>query len=68
MVAGGEDEHVVLVPGATLNSNVLVDRAQVLHLLVADGDVSKDSKVDNNMVGMFTNRESVSLCLEMRAR
>ena len=36
VVAGGVDEDAALVPRAALHSDVLVDRAQVLQLPVAD--------------------------------
>ena len=38
VVAGGVDEDATLVPGPRLDADVLVDRAQVLQLTVADRD------------------------------
>ena len=38
VVAGGVDEDAALVPGSRLDADVLVDRAQVLQLTVADRD------------------------------
>ena len=37
VVAGGVDEDATLIPGATLDSHVLVDSAQVLQFTVAYG-------------------------------
>ena len=38
MVSGRVDEDIILVPGATLDTDVLVDRTQVLQLAVTDGN------------------------------
>ena len=38
VVAGGVDEDATLVPGPRLDADVLMDRAQVLQLTVADRD------------------------------
>ena len=61
MVAGGVDEDVVLIPGAALDPDVLVDRAQTLELLVADVDVWKDSEDENTWLECSLKDRSTSL-------
>ena len=38
VVAGGVDEDAALIPGPGLDTDILMDRAQVLQLAVADRD------------------------------
>ena len=44
VVGSGVDEHPTLIPGPGLHADVLVDRTQVLQLLVTDRDGCKERR------------------------